>query len=52
MKRHTSSCLLAVVFLFANSLTFAADKPGVTIYATGGTIAGTAKSATETTGYL
>jgi L-asparaginase len=28
-----------------------ADKPGVTIYATGGTIAGSASKATDTTGY-
>lgn len=51
MKHRILRSLLAAAFLSANGLSFAADKPGVMIYATGGTIAGTAKSATETTGY-
>ena len=51
MKRQVISSLLAAVFLSSASLALATDKPGVMIYATGGTIAGSAKSATDTTGY-
>lgn len=49
MKRSVLSLLLASALL---STAFAADiKPGVTIYATGGTIAGASKSNTDTTNY-
>ena len=51
INRNIISSLLAAAFLSSTALSFAADKPGVMIYATGGTIAGSAKSATDTTGY-
>jgi L-asparaginase len=50
MKRNIFFFLLASVLSISSS--FAADsKPGVTIYATGGTIAGSSKSNTDTTDY-
>jgi L-asparaginase len=49
MKRHIIPFLLAAVF---SSSVMAQDaKPGITIYATGGTIAGASKSNTDTTNY-
>lgn len=51
MKRSILSALL-VSTLLSSALAFAADaKPGVAIYATGGTIAGSSKSNTDTTNY-
>ncbi len=49
-QRQILSSLIAAAFLATSGLAFA-EKPGVMIYATGGTIAGSAKSATDTTGY-
>lgn len=51
MKRRVLSSVLAAALFSTSMLALAADKPGVTIYATGGTIAGTAKSNTDTTNY-
>lgn len=52
MKRSILSALLASALLSPALVAFAADaKPGVTIYATGGTIAGSSKSNTDTTNY-
>lgn len=51
MKRRVLSTVLAAALFSTSVLTFAADKPGVTIYATGGTIAGASKSNTDTTNY-
>ncbi len=51
MKHRLLSSLLVAAFVSTAGLSFASDKPGVMIYATGGTIAGSAKSATDTTGY-
>jgi len=52
MRRAVVSWLFAVVFLCNAFVAQAADKhPGVTIYATGGTIAGSAESSTDTTTY-
>lgn len=49
MKRQLISLLLAAAFTTGVSAQDA--KPGVTIYATGGTIAGASKSNTDTTNY-
>ena len=49
-QRQILSSLIAAAFLATSGLAFA-QKPGVMIYATGGTIAGSAKSATDTPGY-
>lgn len=43
--------LLAVALTLSAGFAMAADLPQVAILATGGTIAGTAASATQTTGY-
>lgn len=43
--------LLAFALFLAGGSCFASEKPGVMIYATGGTIAGKGKTASETTGY-
>ena len=43
--------LIAAAVTFACGASLAADLPGVRILATGGTIAGSAASATQTTGY-
>ena len=43
--------LLAMGFALAINTGFAADLPNITILATGGTIAGTAGSSTQTTEY-
>ena len=51
MKRQTLSSVLIAALFSASSLVLAADKPGVMIYATGGTIAGASKSNTDTTNY-
>lgn len=48
MQRKLLSLLIGAAMTFGAS---AADKPGVTIYATGGTIAGSSRSNTDTTGY-
>lgn len=49
MKRQILSLLLAAAF--STGAVAQAAKPGVTIYATGGTIAGASKSNTDTTNY-
>jgi L-asparaginase len=51
MKRNVLSVLVSATLLSAALHVSAADKPGVTIYATGGTIAGASKSNTDTTNY-
>lgn len=43
--------LIAAAVTLACGVSLAADLPGVRILATGGTIAGSAASATQTTGY-
>jgi L-asparaginase len=51
MKRNSLSTLVSAALLSTALSAVAADKPGVTIYATGGTIAGESKSNTDTTNY-
>jgi L-asparaginase len=51
MKRNTLSVVVSATLLSTAWHVTAADKPGVTIYATGGTIAGASKSNTDTTNY-
>jgi len=51
MKRNILSVLVSTALLSTALHVNAADKPGVTIYATGGTIAGSSKSNTDTTNY-
>lgn len=51
MKIRPLALLLAATFFSLSASVYAADKPGVTIYATGGTIAGASKSNTDTTNY-
>lgn len=51
MKSRILCSLLASAFVCASTLSYAGDKPGVTVYATGGTIAGASKSSTDTTNY-
>lgn len=48
MQRKLLTLLIGAAMTFVAA---AADKPGVTIYATGGTIAGASKSNTDTTDY-
>lgn len=48
MQRKLLAVLIGAAMTFSASAT---DKPGVTIYATGGTIAGASKSNTDTTDY-
>jgi L-asparaginase len=48
MQRQLLSLLIGAAMTLSASAT---GKPGVTIYATGGTIAGSSKSNTDTTGY-
>ena len=50
MKLLSASCLLFASLMSA-SLVHAQTLPGVTIYATGGTIAGSSASNTDTTNY-
>lgn len=46
-----SRCLVALCLLLASATVFATTKPHVVILATGGTIAGSASDATQTSGY-
>lgn len=51
MTPKTLNLLLVSALTCLSCLAHAADKPGVVIYATGGTIAGASKSSTDTTNY-
>jgi L-asparaginase len=51
MRKFLWPVLCVVLFLGLATLSFAQAKPNVVIMATGGTIAGAAKSSTQTTGY-
>lgn len=51
MNKKIVAVLISVALLSTIWHANAADKPGVTIYATGGTIAGASKSNTDTTNY-
>lgn len=49
--RHLKKTLIAAALVVSTGVALAANLPGVRILATGGTIAGSASSATQTTGY-
>lgn len=50
-KRNLLASAMASAALLSSGLAFADDLPAVTIYATGGTIAGSSESSTDTTNY-
>ncbi len=51
MKMKYLKCIFSVILMVSTLSASANEKPGVTIYATGGTIAGSSKKSTDTTDY-